>query len=146
MAQENGAHAVGSGDDRTAARGERRDEQRQVLKPAKTSAAAAFSLVFGVSALLSVLTVLLSPLGVVLGLIGIVLGVVGMKMAKRVGVTGKGVAIGGLVLSVLAVLAGAAALIGVTTILNDDAAVERLEQRVEQMRDDLPQDVDVPQP
>jgi len=126
------------------ARGDRRDEQR--LKPAKTSAAAAFSLVFGVAALLSVLTVILSPLGLLLGIVGIVLGVIGMKMAKRVGVTGKGVAVGGLVLSVLAVLLASAALIGVTTLLNDDAAVTRLEEQVQELRDGLPQDVEVPQP
>lgn len=121
-------------------------EQRVSTKPAKTSAAAAFALVFGLSALLSVLTVILSPLGLVLGLIGIALGVVGMKMAKRPGVTGKGVAIAGLVLSVLAVLLTVAIAIGLTTFVNDDSAVNRLEQQVERLRDQLPTDVNVPQP
>jgi len=121
-------------------------EHRTQTKRAKTSAAATFALVFGLAALLSVLTIILSPLGLVLGLIGIVLGVVGLKMAKRPGVTGKGVAIGGLVLAVLAVLLSAAAAIGITTVLNDDSAVQRLEQRVEQLRSQVPQDVEVPQP
>jgi hypothetical protein len=115
-------------------------------KPAKTSAAATFSLVFGVSAVLSVLTLVLAPLALVLGLIGIVLGVVGLKMTRRVGVTGKGLAIGGLVLSVLAVLLAATAAIGITTFLNDDRAVAKMEQRVEQLRDQLPSDVEIPQP
>ena len=115
-------------------------------KPAKTSAAAVFALVFGLSALLSVLTVILSPLGLVLGLIGIALGVVGVKMAKRPGVTGKGVAIAGLVLSVLTVLLAVAIAIGLTTFVNDDSAVNRLEQQVERLRGQLPTDVNVPQP
>jgi hypothetical protein len=116
------------------------------IRPAKTSAAAAFALVFGVSALLSVLTVIVGPLGIVLALVGIVLGVVGIRNAKRVGVTGRGVAAGGLVLSVLALLIAAAVAAGVTFFINDDQAVDRLEQQVEQLRDQLPDDVNVPQP
>ncbi len=79
-------------------------EQRVVTKPARTSAAAVFALVFGVVAVFSVLTVILSPLGLVLGVIGVILGVVGLRMARRPGITGKGVASGGVVLSVVAVL------------------------------------------
>src|ERR671921_1422811 len=62
-------------------------EQRVMTRPAKTSAAAAFGLVFGVAALLSVLTVILSPVGLVLGIIGLILGFVGIRMARRTGVT-----------------------------------------------------------
>lgn len=116
------------------------------IKPAKTSAAAAFSLVFGVSALITVLTVIFGPLGIVLSIIGIILGIVGMKNAKRVGVTGKGVALGGLILSVISLLLGVALAAGITFYLNDDAAVERLEQQVQNLRDQLPDDVNVPQP
>jgi hypothetical protein len=105
---------------------------------AKTSAAAAFALVFGVAALISVATAILSPVGLVLGLIGIVLGVVGLRMARRPGVTGKGVAVGGLVLSVLAVLLAAAFAAGVSTYLNDEGAVDRLQQQVDDLRDRLP--------
>ena len=115
-------------------------------KPAKTSAAAAFALVFGVAALIAVLTVILAPIALVLSLIGIVLGIVGMKMAKRVGITGKTVALGGLVLSVLSLLLAVTAAIGVTTFLNNDAAVTRMENEVSQLRDKLPTDVNVPQP
>jgi predicted membrane protein len=116
------------------------------IKPAKTSAAAAFALVFGVSALLSVLTVIIGPLGIVLALVGIILGVVGMRNAKRVGVTGKGVALGGLILSVIALLLGVALAAGVTFYLNDEQAVDRLEQQVQNLRDQLPNDVNIPQP
>lgn len=144
MASPSGAHSVDP-DDRGRATTTYEDE-RHIVKPAKTSAAAVFSLVFGLSALLSVLTVILGPLALVLGIIGVLLGVVGLKMAKRPGVTGKGVAIGGLVLSTLALLLAVAAAIGVTTFLNDEQAVERLEQRIEQLRNELPSDVEVPQP
>lgn len=105
---------------------------------AKTSAAATFSLVFGVSALISGLTVILSTLGLILGIIGIILAVIGLKMARRPGVTGRGVAIGGLVLSILAVLIGVAFLAGVSTFLNDRGAVDRLQQEVNDLRDELP--------
>lgn len=116
------------------------------LRPAKTSAAAAFSLVFGVSALITVLTVLLGPLAIVLSLIGIILGILGVRNAKRVGVTGKGVAIGGLVTSIVALLLGVAMAAGLTFYLNDEQAVDRLEQQVQNLRDDLPEDINIPQP
>jgi hypothetical protein len=116
------------------------------IRPAKTSAAAAFSLVFGVSALLSVLTLVLGPLGILLAILGIILGIVGIRNAKRVGVTGRGVATGGLVLSVVALLVAAALAAGVSLFINDEQAVDRLEQQVQQLRDQLPDDVNIPQP
>lgn len=115
-------------------------------KPAKTSAAAALALVFGLSALLATLTVLLTPLALVLSVIGLVLGVAGLKMAGRAFVTGKGLAVAGLVMSVLALLLSLTVVVGVSTFLNDQGAVDRLEQRVEGLRDQLPQDVEVPAP
>ncbi|WP_416903418.1 DUF4190 domain-containing protein [Micromonospora echinospora] len=105
---------------------------------AKTSAAATFALVFGVAALISVLTAILASVGLVLGIIGIVLGVVGLRMATRPGVTGRGVAIGGLVLSILAVVLGLALAAGVSTFVNNEGAVDRLERQVSDLRDKLP--------
>ncbi|MFC7550504.1 DUF4190 domain-containing protein [Plantactinospora sp. GCM10030261] len=104
---------------------------------AKTSAAAALALVFGVSALFSVLTAILAWIGVVLAIVGIVLGIVGLRMAKRPGVTGRGVATGGLVLSVIALLLGLALGAGITTFLNNEDAVDRLQQQVDDLRDRL---------
>ncbi|MEH0972042.1 hypothetical protein V6U77_13005 [Micromonospora sp. CPCC 205546] len=104
---------------------------------AKTSAAAAFALVFGVAALISVLTVILSWIGLLLGVIGVILGIVGLKMAGRPGVTGRGVAIGGLVLSALAVLIGLAFAAGITTFLNDQGGVDRIQREVDDLRDRL---------
>ncbi|MEH1058428.1 hypothetical protein AB0I37_08785 [Micromonospora purpureochromogenes] len=105
--------------------------------PAKTSAAATFALVFGVAALFSVLTAILAWIGLLLGIIGVILGIVGLKMSRRPGVTGRGVAIGGLVLSVLAVLLGLALAAGISTFVNDEGAVDRLQQQVDDLRDRL---------
>ena len=116
------------------------------IRPARTSVAAALALVFGVSALTCALSVVLSPVALVLGVIGIILGVVGFKMAKRVGITGKGVAISGLLLSLLAVVLAGILAVGITTVLNDDRAVSYLERAVEQLRGQLPSEVDAPQP
>ena len=131
--------------DRTG-RPDRSDEQRLVVKPAKTSAAAVFALVFGLSALLAVLTILLAPLAIVLSLIGIVLAVVAFRMTSRVGVTGKGVAVGGLALSLIALLLAITAAVGITTFLNNQGAVDRLNKQVQQMQDKLPKKVEIPTP
>ncbi|SBT65928.1 hypothetical protein GA0070622_2943 [Micromonospora sediminicola] len=104
---------------------------------AKTSTAAALALVFGVAALFSVLTAILAWIGVVLAIVGVVLGIVGLKMAARPGVTGRGVAIGGLVLSVIALLLGLALGAGISTFLNNEGAVDRLQQQVDDLRDRL---------
>ncbi len=79
-----------------------------------------------------------------LGVIGIVLGIIGIRAARKPGVTGRGVSIAGLVMSTLAVLLSVAALVGVTTFLNNESAVNRLEKQVENLRDDLPKDVNLP--
>ncbi|SCG44473.1 DUF4190 domain-containing protein [Micromonospora coxensis] len=119
------------------ARGAGRVRPAPTGTPAKTSAAAAFALVFGVAALFSVLTAILAWIGLLLGIIGVILGIVGLKMSRRPGVTGRGVAVGGLVLSALAVLLGLALAAGITTFVNDEGAVDRLQQRVDDLRDKL---------
>ena len=127
-------------DVRTPARHDR-DDVRDAA-PAKTSAAATFALVFGLSALLSFLTLILAQLALVLSIIGIVLGVAGLKMTKRRGVTGKGLAIAGLVMSGLVFLLSILGIIGVSTFLNDDAAVERLQTQVQELVDRAPQQLE----
>ena len=112
-------------------------------RPAKTSAAAVFALVFGLAALFCALTAILSPAAVVFGIIGIVLGIVGLTMAKRVGVTGKGVAIGGLVTAVLGLLLGGAVLGGLSALVNDEQRLDQLQNRIENLRDDLPSTAEV---
>ena len=100
-----------------------------LLTHAKTSAAATFALVFGLAALFCALTAILSPAAVLFGIIGIVLGIVGLAMAKRPNVTGKGVAIGGLVTSVLG---------GLSALVNDEARLDQLQNQVDDLRGDLP--------
>lgn len=107
-------------------------------KPAKTSAAAAFALVFGLAALFCALTAILSPAAVLFGLIGLVLGIAGIKMAKRPGVTGKGVAIGGLVTAVLGLLLGAVVLGGLAAVVNDEAQLDRIQGYIDDARANLP--------
>jgi len=151
-----GATPVSGDDDATTRRGGAADadvggrgrsvevDQRVITKPARTSVAAVFALVFGVLALFSVLTVILAPVGLIFGVIGLILGVVGLRRARRPGITGKGVAAGGLVLSVVAVLLAIAFAVGVVTVLNNQSAVDRLQQQVQSVRDKLPAQVTVP--
>lgn len=108
------------------------------LRGLKTSAAAVFSLVFGLAALFCALTAILSPAAVVFGLIGLVLGIVGLKMAKRRGVTGRGVAIGGIVTAVLGLLLGAAVIAGISVLVNDEARLDQLQGWIDDRRADLP--------
>jgi len=140
-----GGRRVGADDEDLGGRGRGVEvEQRAVTKPARTSVAAVFALIFGVLALFSVLIVILAPVGLVFGVIGLILGVVGLRRARRPGITGKGVAAGGLVLSVVAVLLAIAFAVGVVTVLNNQSAVDRLQHQVQNLRDKLPAQVTVP--
>lgn len=114
------------------------EDRGRKLLPAKTSAAAAFTLVFGLAALFCSLTAILAPAGVLFGLIGLVLGIVAMKMVRRPGVTGKGVAIGGLVTAVLGLLLGLAVTAGAAVVVNDDAQLDQIQERIDDLRADLP--------
>jgi hypothetical protein len=114
-----------------------------VVGSPKTSAAAVFSLVFGLTSLFTALLALLAPLAVVFGLIGLVLGFVGISKARQVDVTGKGVAIGGLVLSLIGLLLGVALLIGVTVFINS-GGLDQLEQRIQDVRGEIP--TELPEP
>lgn len=127
-------------------RGRERYEEQVVTKPAHTSVAAAFTLAIGVAALLCVLTVVLSPVGLVLSIVGIILGIVGIRAGRKLGITGKGVAIAGVVLSAIALIIAIAFAAGAVTVLNNDKAVDRIERQLDKVRDKLPTKVDVPQP
>jgi hypothetical protein len=123
------------------------DSQRSyVVQDAKTSAGATFALVFGLAALFCALTAILAPAAVLFGLIGIILGIAGMKMAKKPGVTGRGVAIGGLVTAILGFLIGAAVLAGLAVLVNDEGALNQLEDRIEDARNNLPSANEITEP
>ncbi len=118
--------------------GTRTDQDVHGTGHAKTSAAAVFSLVFGLAALFCALTAILSPAAVLFGILGIVLGMVGLKMAKRVGVTGKGVAIGGLVTAVLGLLLGGAVIAGLSALVNDEQRLDQLQNQIDDLRSEVP--------
>ena len=59
-------------------------------------------------------------------------------MAKRIGITGRGVALGGLILSVLALLLAITMAAGVTTVLNNRKAVDRIDKQVQKLEKKLP--------
>ena len=119
------------------------DEVEHRFKPAKTSAAAAFALVFGLAALFCALTAILAPAAVLFGLIGLVLGIVGMKKAKLVGVTGKGVALGGLITAVLGLLLGGAVMAGAAFLVNSPAGIDRVQTELDKLRNNLPSSSEV---
>lgn len=124
--------------ERTAVVADRDERFEERIRPAKTSAAAAFALVFGLAALFSALTAILAPAAVVFGLLGLVLGIAGIKMSRRVGVTGRGVAIGGLVTALLGLLLGAALIAGAAVFVNDEQNLDRLQGWIDDARDELP--------
>ena len=127
-----------SADDSSAELRTRTVEEVRPTRPAKTSAAAVFGLVFGLSALFCALTGILAPAAVLFGLIGLVLAVVGLKMAKRTGVTGRGVAIGGLVTSLLGLVLGGVVLAGITAVVNDQRQLDRIQNYIDDARAELP--------
>ncbi len=103
----------------------------------RTSAAAVFALVFGLSAVLCALSIILAPVALVLSCVGLVLGIVGMRMGRRYGVTGRGLAAGGLGLSILALLLSATIAAGITTVVNNRAAVDRINRQVQKLERNL---------
>lgn len=106
---------------------------------AKTSAAAVFSLVFGLIAVLDALTGLLVPVAVVVGVVGLVLGIVGIRRGAKPLKAGTGVAIGGLVLSVIALLLCIAALVGVaTTLTSNPQLLDQIDNLVSSVRVTIP--------
>jgi hypothetical protein len=111
---------------------------------AKTSAAAAFSLAFGTAALFAALTAILSPLALLFGILALVLGISGVRAASRPHVTGRGVAVAGLVLGGLGVLLAAVLLAGAVTVLNNEDQVNRIEQELDDLRENLPTQVPTP--
>lgn len=113
-------------------------------KPARTSIAAAFALGVAVTALVCALVVILGPLGLILGIVGIVLSIFGIRNGGKLGITGRGMSIVALIISIVAAVLGGAIVAGVSTFLTNQQAVDRFENQLDQWRDRLP-DVDVPE-
>ncbi|HKT01827.1 MAG TPA: hypothetical protein VJT31_20060 [Rugosimonospora sp.] len=89
-------------------------EPKPVAPPrwARTSTLAALSLMVGTAAVIATFTGLLAPVGVALGVTGGAIAAGGLVGASRRGVTGHGVALLGLVLSLGAVFLGVLAISG----------------------------------
>lgn len=112
-------------------------------RPAKTSAAAVFGLVFGLAALFCALTGILAPAAIVFGVIGLIVAIVGVKMAKRAGITGKGVAIGGILTSLIGIVLGGVVLAGATAVVNNQQQLDRVQRYIDDARSNLPSTDDV---
>jgi hypothetical protein len=78
----------------------------------RTSTFATLGLIFGLAAMFATLTGLLAPIGVGLGVIGGAIAAGGLVGASRRGVTGHGVALLGLVCSLVAIVLGVLAISG----------------------------------
>lgn len=127
------------GDERSNQHQERRAaDYEQRLRPARTSTAATFGLIFGLTALLATLTVILVPLGIVLSIVGLFLGVLGFRHARRPGITGRTIAISGTLLSIVALILGIVLVSGAITALNNERAVNWMENQVQDLRNNLP--------
>ena len=110
---------------------------------AKTSAAAVFALIFGLSSLIVAALVVLAPIAIVLGLIALILGFVGIRKGKAnldddTIVTGRGVAIGGLVLGLLGLLLSIAVIIGAAAFFTERANLDRLERGLQELQQEIP--------
>lgn len=105
---------------------------------AKTSSATVFGLVFGLAALFCAFTAILSPAAVLFGIIGLILAIAGPKMAKRPGITGKSVAVGGLVTALRGLILGGVVLGGLATFLNDKTQLDRIQSYLDKQQAKLP--------
>jgi hypothetical protein len=121
-----------------------REEHHPLVARAKTSAAAVFALVFGLTSVYTGLSVIFAPLAVVFGLLGIVLGLLGMRSARRPGISGRGVALAGLLLGVVGLLLGVAVTAGLTTFLLDESNLDRVQRQLETLRGRLPTEIPSP--
>lgn len=114
---------------------------------AKTSAAAVFAVVFGLSSVIVGLLLVLAPIAIVFGLLAMILGVIGMRNARKSNVddgtlvTGRGVAIGGLLLGLLGLLLGVAVLVGAAALLSERVNLERVERGLQNLREEIPSEL-----
>lgn len=107
-------------------------------KKARTSTAAAFALAISSAAAVLTLLAVFFPIAPILGVIGLLLGIVGIRAAKRPDITGRGVCVSAIVLSLFSIVMGVLFAAGVVTVLNDQNAVNRIERQVENLHDRLP--------
>lgn len=117
---------------------------REDLPKAKTSAAATFALMFGVLAFFGILSILFSPIALPLAVLGLILGIVGIARTRDPEVTGKVLAVVGLVLSLLALLLTVAAVVGGFFLFDDPGVISWMENRLADVKANLPSEVPAP--
>ncbi len=76
--------------------------------------------------------------------LSLILTVAGLKMAKKPGVTGKGVAIGGLVTALLGLILGGVVIGGLAAVVNDNTQLDRIQHYIDNARAKLPSTQQVP--
>ncbi len=113
-------------------------EQRVITRKARTSGTATFALVFGLAAIFCAIVAIFAPIAVLLGIVALLLGLGSWSATGKPGITGRTLGLGGLLLGAVAIVLGGAVVLGVTTAFNDSGTLDRLERRVEQLRDQLP--------
>jgi hypothetical protein len=105
--------------------------------PSKNNGLAITSLVLGIVALI---TVWLPPLAIVIALVGVVLGFLGMRKAAESG--GRGLAIGGLITSGLALLASIVLLVLAALVFNAaDDELDDWEDEINEINEQLEEDL-----
>lgn len=114
---------------------------RQRPVKAKTSSAAVFALVFGLSALICALTLFLVPFAILFGIIAVILGIVGLMKAGEPHVTGRGVAAGGLILALLGLALSGALIVSSIAYLNDPGNLQRLQNQIADLQREIQRSV-----
>ncbi|MGH8909113.1 MAG: hypothetical protein ACRD0K_22130 [Egibacteraceae bacterium] len=106
-----------------------------VTTRAKTSAAAALALVFGLSALVSWFV---PPLAILFGVFALILGIAGIGKADGYLVTGKSVAVSGLILGALGLLLSLGVIAGLASFLANEQNLDQIESQLQDLRDQIP--------
>lgn len=78
-----------------------------------------------------------------LGIIGPVLAAAGLKRARKPGITGRGVAVGGLMTALLGTILGGVVLGGVAAIVNNNSQLDRIQTYIDDARAKLPSSPEV---
>jgi VIT1/CCC1 family predicted Fe2+/Mn2+ transporter len=123
---------------------ESRPEYREApveTRPARprTSWAAAASLALGVAAVLLVLPYVFWQWALAIAIVGAVLGVLGIAATQHSWITGRGLAIIGLLLSAVAIAAALVMAFDVDFFLNDESALQRLQNQFAEWQQEFSQ-------
>ncbi|MEE8600697.1 hypothetical protein [Euzebya tangerina] len=109
---------------------------------AVTGTSATLALVFGLGAVIAALAPAFTPLAVLLGLLSLLLGIVGLVSTRKPNVTGRALAVIGLLLGLLGAGVGAAAIAGYPIDgVNDQSTADDLQRNGQDIRDQIIEDL-----